>query len=145
GTPLERMTMSVKWTCPGVSTAALSPGVCRDGTPMKPTYELRPHGNHNPQHGGQFFMAPDNWHHLEGAYFSPGVFRLYLYDDYTKPLPIAQVRAMKARVIVTGDGKEFPLVRNGRMLEARIGKLPFPAALQAKVRLQPEAPEHQFD
>ena len=60
---------------------------CPDGTPMIAKRTLRPHGNHNPQHGGQFFMAPDNFHHLEGAYPRAGVFRLYLYDDYARPLP----------------------------------------------------------
>jgi hypothetical protein len=112
---------------------------------MTKKFTARPHGNHNPQHGGAFFMAPDNWHHLEGSYFAPGTFRLYLYDDFTRPLAVAQVRATQARVILTKDGKEFPLVRNGRFLEARVGKLPFPAVMQAKVRFKPEEPEHLFD
>jgi hypothetical protein len=71
------------------------------------------------------------------------VFRLYLYDDYTKPLPVAQVRATAARLIL--NGKELPLVRNGRFLEAKVGKIPFPATMQAKVKFKPEAPENQFD
>jgi hypothetical protein len=31
-------------------------------------------------------MAPDRFHHLEGTYPEAGLFRLYLYDDYTQPL-----------------------------------------------------------
>src|SRR5262245_41836032 len=143
GRDLVQMTMAVSWACPGSDNAALTPGTCANGTPMERRYPPRPHGNHNPQHGGAFFMAPDNWHHLEGAYFAPGVFRLYLYDDYTKPLPLAQVRATAARLIL--NGTEIPLVRNGRILDAKVGKLAFPATMQAKVKFQPAAPEHHFD
>jgi hypothetical protein len=150
GRPLVQMTMSVSWSCTGAPDAkpSLKPGTCADGTPMQRQYAPRAHGNHNPQHGGSFFMAPDNWHHLEGAYFAPGVFRLYLYDDFTRPLPLDQVRATAARLILspgTKDSKEFPLVRNGRFLEAKVGKLPFPTELQAKVKFRPTTPEHLFD
>ena len=147
GRQLVPVTMAVSWTCPAVagSKDSLTPGTCADGTPMVKKFSPRPHGNHNPQHGGAFFMAPDNWHHLEGAYFPPGLFRLYLYDDFTKPLPVAAVRATQARVTPAKDGKELPLVRNGRVLEAKIGKLPFPAVMQAKVRFTPDGPEHLFD
>lgn len=145
GRDLQQMTMSVSWGCAGSTKTQLTPGTCPDGTAMQRRYAPRAHGNHNPQHGGAFFMAPDSWHHLEGAYFTPGVFRLYLYDDFTRPLALEQVRATQARVILTKDGKEFPLVRNGRFLEAKVGKLPFPAVMQARVKFQPEAPEHLFD
>ena len=145
GRDLVPMTMAVSWVCKGAAKESLEPGTCPDGSPREKKYTLRAHGNHNPQHGGAFFMAPDNWHHLEGAYFSPGVFRLYLYDDFTRPLPLAQVRATTARIILPKEGKELPLVRNGRFLEANVGKLQFPAVMQAKVKFQTQAPEHHFD
>jgi hypothetical protein len=44
------------------------------------------HADHNPKHGGTFFMAPDNWHHLEGTLVSERELRIYLYDNFTKPL-----------------------------------------------------------
>lgn len=44
------------------------------------------HAVHKPQHGGTFFMAPDNWHHLEGTLPSEHELRIYLYDNFTKPL-----------------------------------------------------------
>lgn len=156
GTPLVQVTATVSWTCkdrPAVDV--IEPGTCPDGAPMIKRYAARAHGNHNPQHGGQFFMAPDNWHHIEGAYLSTGVFRLYLYDDFTKPLPLDQVRQITARIVTkqtfdpaTRTTKELaaaPLVRNGRYLEARIGKLQLPAQMTAKVMFKRSDPEHVFD
>jgi hypothetical protein len=100
-------------------------------------------------------MAPDNWHHVEGAYLSTGVFRLYLYDDFTKPLPLKQAQEVTARIVTkqtfdpaTKTTKEIaatPLVRNGRFLEARLGKLPLPAQMTAKVSFKRGDQEHVFD
>ncbi len=44
------------------------------------------HMDHSPLHGGQFFMAMNNYHHLEGALPAQGEFRLYVYDDFKKPV-----------------------------------------------------------
>jgi heavy metal-binding protein len=149
GTPLVQVTAAVSWTCQGSDRASASPGTCADGSPMQKKYSPRAHGNHNPQHGGQFFMASDNWHHLEGTYLPSGVFRLHLYDDFTKPLPLAQVRAVKADVVTkdptTRQDKAVPLVRNGRFLQAAIGKLPLPAAMYAQVQFKPDGPRNRFD
>jgi hypothetical protein len=46
-----------------------------------------PHMDHEPKHGGVFFMAPDRTHHLEGVLLPAGTFKVYLYDDYTRPIP----------------------------------------------------------
>jgi hypothetical protein len=156
GTPLVQVTAAVSWTCrDNPAIEVLQPGSCADGAPMIKRYAARAHGNHNPQHGGQFFMAPDNWHHVEGTFLSTGVFRLYLYDDFTKPLPLDQARQVVARIVTkqtfdatTRTTKELaaaPLVRNGRVLEARIGKLPLPAQMTAKVSFKRGGPEHVFD
>ena len=156
GTPLVQVTAALSWTCKNdPSVDVLEPRACPDGTPMIKRYAARAHGNHNPQHGGQFFMAPDNWHHIEGTYLSTGVFRLHLYDDFTKPLQLNQVRDVTARIVTkqtfdaaTRTTKELaaaPLVRKGRYLEARIGKLPFPAQMTAKVSFKRGDPEHVFD
>jgi len=44
------------------------------------------HADHTPKHGGQFFMAPNKFHHLEGALPSANEFRVYFYNDHTKPI-----------------------------------------------------------
>jgi len=125
----------------------------RGGAPSTP----RPHGDHNPRHGGQFFMAPDNWHHLEGTYPRARLFRLYVYDDYSRPLAAADLRRVQARVVTretfdpatkkTTELAVFPLraSRQGAYLEARVDPLAMPAALTAKVRVKPDAPEYRFD
>jgi heavy metal-binding protein len=149
GTPLVQVTAAVSWTCPGSDKESVSPGKCADGSPMQKKFSPRAHGNHNPQHGGQFFMAADNWHHLEGTYLPSGVFRLHLYDDFTRPLPLAQVRAIKAEVVMkdpkTGEDKAIPLVRSGRYLQAALGKLPFPAPIYARVQFKPDGAQNRFD
>jgi len=149
GTPLVQVTAAVSWTCPGSDQESLTPGTCADGSAMQKKYAPRAHGNHNPQHGGQFFMAADNWHHLEGTYLPSGVFRLHLYDDFTKPLPVADLRAMTANVVVkdsrTGTEKSIPLTRTGRYLQATIGKLPLPASMFAHVQFKPDGPHNRFD
>jgi Heavy metal binding domain len=149
GRPLIQMTMAISWTCPGSDKEETAPGRCANGAPMVKKYAPRPHGNHNPQHGGQFFMASDNWHHLEGTYLPTGVFRMHLYDDYTKPLPLAQVRTISGAVVVkdqrTGEEKTIPLTRSGQYLQGTVGKLPFPAVMYAKVKFKPDAPDNRFD
>jgi len=145
---LIQVTVAVSWTCPGVSTESTEPGRCPDGSPMTRKTTPRAHGNHNPQHGGQFFMASDNWHHLEGTYLPTGVFRMHLYDDYTKPLAVKDVRTIAASVVTKdASGKEVttPLVRSGQYLQARIGKLPLPAAMYAKVKFKADGPDNRFD
>jgi hypothetical protein len=143
---LIQMTMALTWTCrnrPDVDV--IEPGRCADGSAMIPKRTLRPHGNHNPQHGGQFFMAPDNTHHLEGALPSLRLFRLYLYDDYARPLPAARLKVIQGRVEI--GGRSIPLVVStaGSYLQGRINPATLPAKLTAKVRIKPDAQEYRFD
>lgn len=145
GTPLEQMTMAVTWSCPGSAKPSFSPGTCPDGSPMKATYQQRPHGNHNPQHGGQFFMAPDNWHHLEGTYPRAGTFRMYLYDDYTKPLARVKARDVHGHVVANGQKVPLALAANGRYMEAKLDGLVLPAQVEANVQFTPDGKANVFD
>ena len=155
---LVEVAVSMSWTCPGrPDVEQINPGTCPDGSPMAVKYSRRPHGDHNPQHGGQFFMAADTWHHLEGTYLDKGVFRLYVYDDYGKPLPPEAVRLIQSRVVThetfdsatrsTRELRAYPLTSTaGRgYLEARVDPLPLPAQLIVKVKFRSDGPEYRFD
>jgi hypothetical protein len=157
GRELIQVIMAISWACPGNNTELEAPGSCPDGSARVKKYAARPHGNHNPQHGGQFFMAADNWHHLEGAYPRAGLFRMYLYDDYTKPLKLADFKGVTGRVVsqqtfdpatlTTKESAAFKLVPapGGRYLEAKVGAMTLPAQLTAKVRFKADTPEYSFD
>lgn len=155
---LVPVTVSLAWTCRGEANKQyLEPGLCADNSPRIAKRTLRPHGNHNPQHGGQFFMAPDNWHHLEGAYPRAGSFRLFVYDDYSRALDSAALRQINGRLVAeerydaatkkTTELRVFPLrlSKDGTYLEADPGHRAWPARLTAKVVLKKGEPEHRFD
>jgi hypothetical protein len=155
---LIQKTAALTFTCAANRTIAqIEPGKCADGSPMIPRYTPRAHGDHNPKHGGIFFMAPDNWHHLEGTYPAAGRFRVYVYDDFSRPLTAARARNVRGRVVTkevfdpkTGKSRELasaPLVlaRSGAFLEARTDNLPLPAKLTAKISFGAGDKESRFD
>jgi hypothetical protein len=147
---LVQVTVGVSWTCAGrPEINELTPGKCPDGSAMAVKYTPRPHGNHNPQHGGLFFMAPDNWHHLEGTIAREGVVRIYVYDDYTKPLPRDRMKPVQGRIISRAGTREVsvPLAqsRDGQYLEAKVDSRTLPLSVAAKLTLKAGGPEHHFD
>jgi hypothetical protein len=125
-------------------------GKCADGTARVERREIRAHGDHNPVHGGQFFMAEDSWHHVEGTYPSAGLFRLFFYDNFKKPL--AGKNFNGSLIVLDKSDKELATVqfapsRDGNTLEARIpqqlASLPLKAA--ATVKYDPKSREQRFD
>lgn len=151
GRALVRMIKSESFTCPvHKSVDQIDPGRCPiDKRPLVAKYSLRPHGDHNPKHGGQFIMAPNNWH-VEVTHPAAEIFRLYVYDEYSRPFV---PNGFSGRVISMTDlkGKSteltVPFVRAARssLLEARVAGLALPATIAVKVRFQANDQDYRFD
>lgn len=154
---LARVIKALSWTCrvhPRVE--ALSPGRCPTcKRSLIAKYTIRPHGDHNPKHGGVFTMAPNNWH-LEATHPAPGLFQIYVYDEYSKPfipsaftarLVLPSASAPGAHTPVKSAEPSVPLKRSpgGRSLEARIPKMNLPTTIAVKARFQRNEPEYHFD
>ena len=112
------------------------------------------HMDHTPRNGGTVFMAPDSFHHIEGTYPEPGVFRLYATDNYREPVDVS---TWSGRAVLEEDYDEatdefievtaFDLVPapGGEYLEAVVGDLDAPAEITAKVLFVEDFPEERFD
>ena len=112
------------------------------------------HMDHSPRHGGRVFMAPDSFHHIEGTYPEPGVFRLYATDNYREPVDVTM---WMGRVVLQEDydpaTDEFIEVESafllpspdGAYLEAEVGDRALPADFIAKIRMVEDYPEDRFD
>ncbi len=111
------------------------------------------HRDHNPKHGGTFFMSSDNKHHLEGVLVAPGTFRVYLYDEYTKPLKAEETRLASGTVQV-GESDNAPKIdlapgKERETLEANLGSgVKFPATITLHLHLpgmKPDAKPELFN
>src|SRR5262245_32177329 len=121
---LVRVTVALSFTCPDrPKIDQVNPGKCPDGKPMVPRHTPRAHCNHNPQHGVMIFMASDNWDHLEGVFPQEGLFRLYVYDDYSKPLAADQMKLISGTIARGGTASPLSLAVDGKSLEAKIDGL----------------------
>lgn len=154
GRQLLPVTLSVFWMCADNDKRLLEPGTCANGTPRRIGYEVRAHGDHNPRHGGQFFMAQDGWHHVEAALQPSKVLRLFFYDNFTKPL---MAKSFSAR-LVTNEQWD-PIARIARevevlpmkpasdpsALETPVKGVSLPLKVAIKVKFGSRSPEQRFD
>ena len=115
------------------------------------------HMDHTPRHGGTVFMAPDSFHHIEGAYPEEGIFRLYATDNYREAVDVS---AWSGRIVLeeeydsaTDEFIEVVAVDlipepGGQFLEAVSDNVSIPAEIIAKVTFGvagEEFPEERFD
>ena len=147
-TDLVPIAASMFWACSNTPDKhELNPVKCADGKDSVKKFEVRPHGDHNPRHGGQLFMADDAWHHLEGTYPSAGLFRVFFYDDWTKPLtPTGFVARTVVKDAAGKDVATVPL-KMGRLntMEAQIPNAMLPLSMQLHVTFKPGEREKLFD
>ncbi|MBI4463122.1 MAG: hypothetical protein HY647_00320 [Acidobacteria bacterium] len=115
--------------------------------PSQAAQQITPgtHQDHVPKHGGTFFMALDNVHHLEGVLEPPGTFRVYLYDSHTHPVKLEELRQAKGEVIwgESEDAPETPLTLfpDDQCLEASHGQaMKFPLVLTLRLYLPGSPP-----
>jgi hypothetical protein len=111
--------------------------------------DTRAHMDHRPKHGGTFFMTSDNLHHLEGVLTDDREFRVYFYDEFTKPIAAG---GFAARVEVGGTGaKDAPAValapaRTHEFLLTRLDSAAnFPVQIKLFVDFRDGAGPQRFD
>jgi hypothetical protein len=143
GRQLVRIIKALSFTCPvHPKINEIDPGSCPiDHRRLVARYALRPHGDHNPKHGGSFIMAPNNWH-VEATHPAPSQFRLYVYDEYSRPfIP----RGFTSRIVVGDTSIPFRPAPGSAFLDARVPQLALPAAIVVRARFEENQPEYRFD
>jgi hypothetical protein len=151
GRDLVPVTVAHFFDC-GEKPAKYYPGAgqCADGSARKERREIRAHGDHNPVHGGQFYMAEDNWHHVEGTYPSAGLFRVFFYDNFKKPLAAKDFSG--DLIVLDKADKELATItlapsRDGKTLEAKIPQqlATTPLKAAATIKYDVKARAQRFD
>jgi Heavy metal binding domain len=143
GRQLVKIIKALSFACPvHAKVTQVDPGRCPiDRRTLVAKYALRPHGDHNPKHGGNFIMAPNNWH-VEATHPAPSRFRLYVYDEYSRPF-IPQ--GFTGRIVHGDASIPFRRGSGGPFLEASVPQTTLPAAIAVKARFEEQQPEYHFD
>jgi hypothetical protein len=93
------------------------------------------HSTHYPRHGGQFVTDAGDTVHIEAVWPRQGLFRLYLYDQSSQPLPVSRLRAVTGRVMIGHASWKLVLREHDRVFEARIPVLKLPGELDLELKL----------
>src|SRR5712691_1301594 len=143
GRQLVKIIKALSFTCPShPKVNDISPGKCPiDKRTLVAKYSLRPHGDHNPKHGGNFIMAPNNWH-VEATHPAPSRFRLYVYDEYSRPFV---PKGFISRIVSGETSIPFTAAAGGAFLQARMPDAALPATIVVKARFEDAQPEYRFD
>ena len=151
---LIRVIKAVRFVCPvHRDVDEIDPGRCRKcKRTLVRKYVERPHGDHNPKHGGNFFMASNNWH-IEVTHPAKEVFRVYVYDDYSKPfVPPALAPRIVELTPPGGTGArptvlDIPLKRvpGKQYFEGRVKDLAVPAVIAMMIKFDAADKEYRFD
>ncbi len=107
------------------------------------------HTLHEPQYGGKdFFMAPDQLHHLEPLYSPECGFRVIFYNAFTQPIRVNRFRTFIK--IIPEDENEPEMIRflspsdDGAVLQTAISDpVPEPFEIELYVKF-PEAEEPEL-
>lgn len=94
-----------------------------------------PHSTHNPKHGGQFLLAANDTLHVEGVWPQQRVFKLFVYDASSRPLPPDRMRELRGYVEAAGQTAPLVLAADGSAFEARVPPLSPPAAITVSMAL----------
>jgi len=143
GRQLVKIVKALSFTCPAhAKVNEINPGRCPiDRRTLVAKYSLRPHGDHNPKHGGNFVMAPNNWH-LEATHPAASQFRLYVYDDYSRPfIP----KGFASRIVAGERSIPFRPAPRGSFLQAHLADAALPSTIVVKARFEDAQPEYHFD
>ena len=154
GRDLIRVIKALRFVCPvHPAVNEIDPGRCpKCRKTLVRKYLVRPHGDHNPKHGGHFFMASNNWH-IEVTHPTREVFRVYVYDDYSKPfLPPALAPRIVELTPPGGAGArptavDIPLKRvaGKQYFEGRVKDLAVPAVIAMMIKFDAADKEYRFD
>jgi hypothetical protein len=158
--PLSEALVRLPWPppyqpmyCPMFDSNAGATWVQRAGPVANPYYgremlrcgtdlSVGAHADHSPRHAGVLFMAPDAFHHVEGTYTEDGVFRVYIDDNFRKPM---QASGFRARVEIGDRSIRLAPAADGLTLAAKVGGLTFPAEITLWMVLDPRGSEERFD